>query len=236
MAAKYTGKRKRMGKYSRGRRVRRKLNPRRSLPLAGFPKQKLVRLRYVQELEVVTPATGYSKSLPFVANGMYDPYYPIGGHQPKGFDQWMTVYNHYNVVGSKISVKMSGTGQDNFIWGVTRTPQPNSLENQTLEYILENRYNKGYTITGTENGGYANNPTRINTIRTATYSQKKEYGKNATSTSELIGNDGANPSDITCFEVWVVPIQGQTSSKTVDFIVTIDFIALLTEPKVLDQS
>lgn len=193
-------------------------------------------MRYVYEIEVVTPATGFSKSLPFVANGMYDPYYPIGGHQPKGFQEWMAVYNNYNVLGSKISVKMAGTGQDNFIWGVTRTPQPNEMDNQTLTYILENRYNKGYTITGTENGGYANNPTRINTIRTARYSQKKEHGKNATSTAELIGTAATNPDQITCFEVWVCPVQGQASSKTVDFICTIDYIALLTEPKVLPQS
>lgn len=235
MVKTYSGKRKRGGTYG-SRKRRRTAPPRKYLPLAGFPKQKVVRLRYVKEIEIVTPNTGLSKSLPFVANGMYDPYYPIGGHQPKGFDQWMTVYNHYNVLGSKISVKMSGTGQDNFAWGVTRTPQPNELDGKTLPYILENRYNRGYTITGTENGGYANNPTRINTTRHAVYSQKKQYGKNSTSTAELIGNDGTNPSEITCFEIWACPIQGQLATKTIDFVVTLDFIALLTEPKVLDQS
>ena len=91
---------------SKGRRKprwrKRRQNPRKILPLAGFPKQKLVKLRYVQELEIVTPTSGLSNSVPFVANGAYDPYYPIGGHQPKGFDQWMAVYSHFNVLGSKI--------------------------------------------------------------------------------------------------------------------------------------
>lgn len=225
-----------MGKYSRGRRVRRKIKHHPDLPLAGFPRQKMVRMRYVQEIEIVTPVTGLSKSLPFVANGMYDPFYPIGGHQPKGYDQWMAVYNHYNVVGSKITVKMSGTGQDNFAWGVCRTPAPNEMDNKSLEYILENRYNKGYKIVGSENGGYANNPTRMNTTQTAIYSQKKQYGKNATSNAALTASAAANPAEITTFEVWACPIQTQPQAKTADFVVVLDFIALLTEPRVLGQS
>ena len=211
----------------------------RSLPLAGFPKQKMVRMRYVQELELTTAPTGLSKSLPFVANGCYDPYYPIGGHQPKGFDQWMAVYSHYNVVGSKISVKMVGTGEDNFAWGVARTAAPNTLDNQTLEYILEWRGNKSqnsYVVVGSENGGYANNPTRMNTLQTARYSQKKQFGKNATSTAELIGSVSSNPAELSIFEIWQCPINSHMSQKTGDYVVVIDYIVLFTEPKLLAQS
>lgn len=236
--------------YTRGRKPRKRTSerrvvvwkppkPRRHLPLAGFPKQKLVKLRYVQEVEIVTPNTGVSKSIPFVANGCYDPFYPIGGHQPKGFDQWMSVYSHYNVLGSKINVKMVGTGEDNFAWGVARTATPNELEARSLEYILEWRGNKSmnsYTVVGSENGGYANNPTRMNTTRTATYSQKKQFGKNSTSTAELIGNNTTNPTELAIFEVWQCPINSHLSQKTGDYVVVIDYIVLFTEPKILDQS
>ena len=228
---------------SKGRRKprwrKRRQNPRKILPLAGFPKQKLVKLRYVQELEIVTPTSGLSNSVPFVANGAYDPYYPIGGHQPKGFDQWMAVYSHFNVLGSKIHVKMVGTGNDNFAWGVARTAAPNELKDKTLPYILEWRGNKSpnsYTVVGSENGGYANNPTRMNTTRTARYSQKKQFGKNSTSTAELIGSDSSNPAELSIFEVWQCPIQQQLASKTADYVVIIDYIVLFTEPKVLAQS
>ena len=217
----------------------RKYKPRPKLPLAGFPKQKMVRLRFVKEVEIVTPSTGLSNSVPFVANGAYDPYYPIGGHQPKGFDQWMAVYSHFNVVGSKIHVKMVGTGQDNFCWGVARTSAPNELKDKSLPYILEWRGNKSpnsYTVVGSENGGYANNPTKMNTTRIAKYSQKKQFGKNSTSTAELIGSATSNPAELSIFEVWQCPIQQQLSSKTADYVVVIDYLVLFTEPKILAQS
>ena len=225
----------------RGKRryVHKKYKPRPKLPLAGFPKQKMVRLRYVQELEIVSPSTGLSNSIPFVANGAYDPFYPIGGHQPKGFDQWMSVYSHFNVVGSKIHVKMVGTGQDNFCWGVARTAAPNELKDKSLPYLLEWRGNKSpnsYTVVGSENGGYANNPTKMNTTRTALYSQKKQFGKNATSTAELIGSASSNPAELSIFEVWQCPIQQQLQSKTADYVVVIDYLVLFTEPKILAQS
>lgn len=217
----------------------RKYKPKKTLPLAGFPKQKVVKLRYVQEVELVSPNTGVSKSIPFVANGCYDPFYPIGGHQPKGFDQWMDVYSHYNVLGSKISVKMVGTGEDNFAWGVARTATPNELEARSLEYILEWRGNKSmnsYSVVGSENGGYANNPAKINTIRTAKYSQKKQFGKNSTSNSRLTGDNGNNPDELSIFEIWQCPINSQLASKTGDYVVVIDYIVLFTEPRLLDQS
>lgn len=219
------------------RKPRRKIP--RNLPLAGFPKQKMVRLRYVQEQEITTSPNGLSHSVPFVANGCHDPYYPIGGHQPKGFDQWMAVYSHFNVLGSKISVKMVGTGEDNFAWGVARTAAPNTLNGQTLEYILEWRGNKSsnsYVVVGSENGGYANNPTRMNTVKTARYSQKKQFGKNATSTAELIGSATSNPAELSIFEIWQCPINSQMASKTADYVVVIDYIVLFTEPKLLPQS
>lgn len=218
---------------------RRYYSPSPSLPLAGFPKQKMVRMRYVQEIEIVSPSTGLSNSIPFVANGCYDPFYPIGGHQCKGFDEWMSVYTKYNVLGSKINVKMVGTGQDNFAWGVARTPEPNTLKDKSLPYILEWRGNKSansYTVVGSENGGYANNPTRMNKTRFAKYSQKKQFGKNSTSNADLVGTDTSNPNNLAIFEIWQCPIQQQLQAKTGDYVVVIDYIVLFTEPKILAQS
>lgn len=205
----------------------------RGLPLTGFPKQKVARLRYVQDITITTPGAGLSKSLPFVANGCYDPYYPIGGHQPKGFDQWMSVYANYNVLGSKCKVRMVTTGDEGFCWGVGRTATPNELDSKSLNYILECRMNKGYSIAG----GYArNNNTPSATTRTATYSQKKQHGSNSTGNTNLTGTNAGNPSELTIFEVWACPPSTVTTAKTASFVVTIDYIVLFTEQRVLTQS
>lgn len=219
------------------RRPRRR--PRRSykgppLPLSGFPKHKICKLRYVQEITLTTPAvTGLSKSLPFVANGCYDPYYPIGGHQPKGFDQWMALYSNYNVLGSKCSMRMLGSGQDSFAWGVARTATPSELDGKTLEYILECRMNKGFAIAG---GYQRNNNLPTSTTKSITYSQKKQHGPNSTNSANLIGTSGANPAEITIFECWMAPSNSNPSSLSANFVVTIDYIIMFTEQKVLAQS
>lgn len=215
---------------------RRRYNQTPSLPISGFPKQKVVRLRYVQEITLTTPSiTGLSKSIPFVANGLYDPHHPasVTDHQPKGFDQWMALYSHYNVLGSKCFMRMVGSGNDGFLWGVTRTSSPNELDGKSLEYILESRMTKGYAIAG----GYArNNNMPTSTTRIAKYSQKQQFGKNATSTSELIGTSSQNPAELSVFECWMVPAASSASSYSANFIITIDYIALFTEPKILPQS
>lgn len=220
----------------RKRVVRRKRNysvPK-QLALTGFPKNKIVKLRYVQEITLTTPAvTGLSKSLPFVANGCYDPYYPIGGHQPKGFDQWMTIYANYNVLGSKCTMRMLNSGVDSFAWGVARTATPNELDGKTLEYILECRMNKGFAVAGAYQ---RNNNMPTSTVKTITYSQKKQHGPNSTNAANLIGTSGDNPEELTIFEPWMCPSASNPSSLTANFVITIDYIVMLTEQKILAQS
>lgn len=216
---------------------KRKLRPRRRrkyLPMAGFPNNKLVKMRYVDELRISTGAgSSLSKSAPFVANGLFDPYYPLGGHQPKGFDQWMAIYSHYNVIGAKITVKLASSGSNNVAWGVCRTPSPSQMANRSLTYILENRYQKNVRYLSWNNN---TNVTMNNRGLTASYSQKKVFGKNSAQKENLTGSIEANPTEGQYFEIWVAPVQGDTNIKTLDFVVTIDYIALFTEPKVLIQS
>lgn len=45
----------------------------------------------------------------FAANGTYDPDLTIGGHQPRGFDQMMSLYDHNTVIGSKITITAINT-------------------------------------------------------------------------------------------------------------------------------
>lgn len=40
--------------------------------------------------------------IPIRANGMFDPYVPLGGTQPGGYDQWAAFYNYYRVRACKI--------------------------------------------------------------------------------------------------------------------------------------
>lgn len=215
-------------------RRRRKAQATTTLPLGGFPKNKLVKLRYVTEC--VVQCAGLSDSFNFRANGMFDPDHTGVGHQPKAFDQWMSIYNHYNVLGAKINVKLASThGADNYIWGVTRTPAANQMDGKQLTYCLENRYNKGYRTIGSSYN-HSGQRTNANSAMVCTYSQKKQFGKNSTGSDKLTGTATTDPTEQQFFEVWIAPINSVAQQQTASFIVTIDYIALLTEPRVLAQS
>lgn len=214
--------------------VKRKRKPLRKLPLGGFPKNHMVRLRYVTEC--VVQCSGLSKSYNFRANGMFDPDYSGVGHQPKAFDQWMLIYNHFNVVGSKINVKLASThGADNFIWGVTRTPTYDQMNGKLLSYCLENRYNKGYKTIGSSYN-MSGQRALANTTQIARYSQKSQFGRNSAQKEDLTGSATADPIEQQFFEVWIAPVNNVSATQTASFIVTIDYLALLTEPRVLAQS
>lgn len=91
-----------MARYRRKGPARR----RRSLPLNGFPDKWVGRLKYTDFITLDSTATGSAVPTYHTmrANSLYDPDRSGSGHQPRGFDQLSAIYDHYCVIGSKITV------------------------------------------------------------------------------------------------------------------------------------
>jgi hypothetical protein len=68
----------------------------------GFPQQMRTKLRYSTRIEFIPTGTSVL-SKTFLANGMYDPDVSLGGHQPRGFDEFMKTYQTFTVKGSRVS-------------------------------------------------------------------------------------------------------------------------------------
>lgn len=82
--------------------------PHRSLGVLGNSLR--TKMKYV-ELGSLNAGTAGTASVTFTANGIYDPFTPIGGHQPYRFDQLIQFYNHFTVVKSKaLATIMNSTG------------------------------------------------------------------------------------------------------------------------------
>lgn len=211
--------------------ARRRRRPRRSLPLAGYPKRKMVRLRYVDEITMDAGAAGIQKHT-FSANGMYDTDITGVGHQPHGFDQMMLAYDHYTVLGAKCTVT--------FIPAVTTPVVPGYFgvfvdDDSTLNYggakdLLESAQGKGkIVLAGNTNDGNHKRVTRY-------FSAKKFFGKKYMVGAEgYRGSTSANPTEGAFFQIWHAAIGG-TDPGAVTMLVEIEFIAMLTEPKYLAQS
>jgi len=73
---------------------------------SGMQTMRTANLRYVEQITLVSTLSGLD-SFTFSANNPFDPNITGVGHSAMGFDQWALLYNHYCVLGSKITVKVA---------------------------------------------------------------------------------------------------------------------------------
>lgn len=93
----------RQAAYRRSRR-REKIRPRVTMG-SGFPKMLKTKLHYVDANNIFTSvAAGTVTTWNYNLNGMYDFDYTGTGHQPFYFDQYSALYNHYVVIGTKVTI------------------------------------------------------------------------------------------------------------------------------------
>lgn len=230
----YANKRR---KYSTRKRFRRRYKRSLySLPLTGFAKSKLVRLRYAEEI-VFNPATAGISSYVFSANGMYDPNITGTGHQPSGFDQNMLFYDHYTVISSKCSVKYfddAGTAAIPAYFDVILTDAGTTASSfANVNDFIESRFAHGTTMKAV---GAPFNYNSVNPWRRTMFNAKRFFHKKAiVGASQYRGDASANPAEQAYYEVICAAINGNDPAP-VNLLVVIDFIAVLTEPKNVAQS
>lgn len=215
------------------RRRRRALAPR--LPISGFPKSKMVKLRYSAEVILNPPAVGVPAVHYFTANSMYDPDLTGIGHQPRGFDEWMNVYDHYTVLGCRATARWipsSSTEKVPSAWGIALTDDA-SFPHASLGDIIESvEGGRNYRLAGqsaTTTGGIRPSVSRR-------FSAKKFFGVKA-----LIGKDeykgtvSTNPTEMAHLALWACG-PSVSDPDAIVFQMTIDYIAVLTERKGLARS
>lgn len=79
----------------------------------AFPQGMRTKLRFCQAVEFAPSTANTIVHYAYRANALTDPTATgTGGHQPRGFDQFMAVYRTYTVLGSKILVNFAYEGYD----------------------------------------------------------------------------------------------------------------------------
>lgn len=219
-------------KYTRrSRKYNRRTSLYRSTNFGGFPKSKLVKLRYNETVSVnpgVASVTAYS----FRANSIFDPNQSGTGHQPMGHDQWAAIYNHYIVLGSKIRCTFtpvnSGTGQAAF--GIRLDDDGSSSSLSVSDYIEQ-----GDSVYRVQPDNYTvSHPISL----TKTFSTKKWFAiKDVMDNQTRLGAAiGSNPSEIASYVLWVGPADGSTDLGAWLLTVTIEYIVRFSEPKDMSPS
>jgi hypothetical protein len=226
------GKRKRSGSRGSVKRVRRTYSsrPRRPLRLPtrqrtsittgiGFPRRIKMIHKYHETIRM-TNTGGTPAFQRFRANGMFDPNQTGVGHQPLYFDQMTGLYNHWTIIGAKISVTFahSGSGVPTHCMVVTDDDTSSSTNIPTLLEQTQNKYKAM---------SYGNSVPKI--IKHS-YSAKKVYGGNILANNRLEGDSSNDPTEQYYFTIVTAPVDG-VSNNIVDAIVLIEYIAVWKEMK-----
>ncbi len=192
------------------------------------PQTLIRKLRYATQTSVNPPAGGAAANVFIRANGMFDPEVAVGGHQPLGFDQYMTMYDHFKVLGSKITVQFLQEGSGHASQAVACISLDDDV---TANTSIENMIEQGLS---TWKVMQAEQAQAEPTILSKTFSSKNFF-RNKLYSAELQGNVSSDPQEEAIFNISVAGLNG-TDPNVTDMLIVIDYIVSFTERKTLVSS
>lgn len=217
---------------SKSRRKKRRRNvihtPNQGLIIA--PRQ-IVKFRYNSQVQI--DATSVAAAVFTIrANDLYDPEASGVGHQPLGFDEWMQFYDHFTVLGAKITATFIPTDASN-----TLTPQwvgiQTSAGTSPLTYNAQSFLEQKYVAKKMLGLPTARGPTSV----TTQVSVKKFLGvKDLIDEDNNAGTRSASPFEGVFFHVFSCPYSSFYNPSIVNVSITVEYIAMLHEVRQLIQS
>lgn len=199
---------------------------------APVPNRMATKLRYVEYTTLDPGAAGLAAVHIVTANGCYDPNISGVGHQPRGFDQLMTFYDHYTVVSSKITVDFANptaSATNSLAIGI-------ALKDNNTPYGNYNDYAEGRNVvsmllpaTTASSGGH------VRTL-SKTFSTRKFLGvASPLSNAYVRGDVASNPTEEAYFHIYCAPL-GLVDSSYIRIQYRIEYNVIFTEPKQPTQS
>lgn len=180
-------------------------------------------IRYADNAQTIQAAAGNVSVVVFSANDCFDPEVALGGHQPRGFDQYMALYDHFTVVGSRIKLWVS-TQTNNTrpaIAGITIRDTASILSSPNAYLESPNTVTKSLAdIGGTSN--------RMLTMKV---NPNKFLGiPKPLSEDKVEGSASSGPSDQVYYHVWLYDAAGGASDPFT-YSYQIDYATVFKEPK-----
>lgn len=219
---------------SRARRARRSVAPSQKPGFKGHPfgRKMYTKLKYNEAVTIAASGTaGFATGYKYRLNSLFDPNFTGTGHQPRGYDELMAIFEKYTVVNAKITATFIQDTTVPSVCGIRITDGVTSALTDK-KTAIENG-NCRWKYMGSANGGSART--------TVSWNVNMKKHKNLLS---IVGNDdytlkdGFNPSaeDQVLGEIFVAPVSASDQHGRILVDVTIDYAGVFTEPQVLNQS
>lgn len=184
-----------------------------------IPKSTKVNLRYAGALQLSNGVSVFGHHI-YGANDAYDPNHTGAGHQPRGFDQMMSMYEHYQVIGSKIRVFGEAGVEFCLVVGLRNDALPVS----NIINVLES--NPQYTTIAHSEGRVCQ--------AAITFSQKDFFGQGQLD-PDFQGTASSAPGQKAYFHIGIAANNPVTETTMFGYVV-IDYICVFTEPTQPPQS
>jgi len=224
---------------SKPRKSRGPLTPTKPLAAARLPSGQKFLLKYSEFVSLNPSASGANSLYQFRANDLYDPNFTGTGHQPRGFDQLMTWYNHFTVVSSRFRVTISQptlTSTGNQFAAVCLTGASSDVTTTTsLDELFETKQTKlwDWGFIGTAN--YSKS--LAFTSKWIRFNSKEFFGKKPDVLyADFQGNASNSPVELAFFNLIVGSWDASADTDSVRCLIEIEFDSLFSEPKPLPSS
>lgn len=205
----------------------------RHLPMV-LPDRYSCKLRYVDQV-TINCAEQLVTVYDFRANDLYDPNCTGVGHQPMGFDTLTVNWDHFTVIGSKITVRPvfdSAAGNVTpAYWGVALVDAIGAYDNSAVSTLFENE-----RVGAPREFGILNQVINRNQ-KTRKFSLRKFFNipSSGVADDRFQCDSGNSPAECAYFELFCASVNGNDPGA-ITFIVTIEYIVVCHEPKKGDDS
>lgn len=193
----------------------------------GFPKMTKMKLHYVDNFHK-TGVAGLLNTYQFRLNSLYDFDLTGTGHQPYYFDQMMAVYDHYTVIGTKVTVTWTNNTANPVVVGGYLNDD-GTVTPGTLSNCQEAPQSQYLTLPGTST---------IEHYITHKWSATKWFTKNASALMadiNLTGTASSDPGEATVLTLYYQALD-PSNSTDVSFTVRAEFISIFSELKDIASS
>jgi len=189
----------------------------------------VAKLKYCETV-TFTPGAGFLYGYEFRANDLFDPNKTGTGHQPMGFDQLMVNYQHFTVIGSKISANIHGPAGKICLMGVELASASGNATNNGEE-LRERQMVRWGIRYPPDSTAFAHGSFKKG------FSAKKFFHVKALiGESQYKGDSGNSPSEQAFYVVYGGSHDGSSATGTFTANVTITYTAVFSEPKTVGQS
>lgn len=228
-AAQGTSRQAKKGKSSLSQKTRLRNVPRNLTTVnlgVGFPKRLCLTQKYVA-FPSITSTLGVLGSYRFSCNGLFDPDITSTGHQPLYFANLSAIYDHYTVIGSKITVRFVPLSD-------TQGPAAAAIfVNDDTTLSVTNVGNAMEQSSGTT-AVLLPVGQSVPLVITKTWSAKKTFGGSILGNDNLQGTVAANPTEQSYYEI-IYQDLNTAQTSTVKCIVELQYTAVWDELKDLAQ-